>query len=381
MNSSVQSIRRIASNLLWTHGGFLRHPIVDLATDGRIIRVGQCEAPDSLAGVEFYAGILTPGLINTHCHIELSHLSGAISEGCGFAGFAQAMGRVRAGWSLEQQHAAVEAADAQMWSEGIQAVGDIANGEVSFSIKERSPIVYRTFAELFGLQRQSSEHLHPLLRHPKTSITPHSLYSLQDKPFREICTQGDTPLSIHFMESPAEAKLYRRRGELWEWYTRAGLECDFLDFGSPAARLVESVPRDRSVILVHNCCVTQRDIDVVMEHFTAPVWWCLCPQSNHYISRLEPPVELLQRNALNICLGTDSLASSHSLSLFEQMRALKGVSFQKLLTWAVNGARALELSDKLGEIAPGNRCGLNVISGVDYQTMTLQEASRIRRII
>ena len=177
----------------------------------------------------------------------------------------------------------------------MQAVGDISNGDTTFSVKERSRVAYHTFIEFFGLRLVSADSVRPLLRHPHTSLTPHSLYSVQDAPLRAIAAEGDAPLSVHFMESPAESELFARRGPLWEWYRKVGFTCDFLHYGSPAERLVASVPRDRRVILVHNCCVTQRDIDVVMNHFTASVRWCLCPRSNRYISRLEPPVELLRR--------------------------------------------------------------------------------------
>ena len=142
------------------------------------------------------------------------------------------------------------------------------------------------------------------------------------------------------------------------------------------------VPHDRRVTLVHDCCITQRDIDIVMGHFTAPVWWCLCPRSNRYISGLEPPVELLRRNRLNICLGTDSLASNDRLSVFEEMRMFPGIPLPELLAWAAGGgAQALGMEDALGEIAPGRRCGLTVISGLDYGTLCLTPASQIRRIL
>ena len=220
-----------------------------------------------------------------------------------------------------------------------------------------------------------------LLRYPETSLTPHSIYSVQDALFREICAEGDEPLSIHFMETPAEAELFEQRGELWEWYRKAGFTCDFLHYGSPARRIVESVPADRSVILIHNCCVNQQDIDLIMNHFTAPVWWCLCPGSNRYISRLVPPVELLRRNGLNICLGTDSLASNTALSLLGEMQHLGKIPLAELLTWAApNGARALGFSE-LGEVAAGKRPWLAVLSGLDYDSMTLTPASCIARIL
>ncbi|WP_295937704.1 amidohydrolase family protein [uncultured Alistipes sp.] len=382
MNSSVLPSRRIASNLLWTPQGLVRNPLVGVAADGTVLSVETCAEPDRLPGTEFYAGVLAPGLVNAHCHLELSYLRGTIPEGCGFAGFAGAMGQVRDRFTGEERLQAIAAADAAMWQSGIQGVGDVSNGDTSFAAKAHSSIRYHTFVEFFGLRAASADPLQELLQHPHASLTPHSFYSVQDAPLKAIAASGNAPLSIHFMESPAEAELFNERGPLWEWYRKAGFACDFLHHGSPAERLVACVPPDRSVILVHNCCVTQRDIDLVMEHFTAPVRWCLCPRSNRYISRLEPPVELLRRNGLSICLGTDSLASNDRLSVFEEMRMLSGVPLPELLSWAATGgAEALGMDDELGEIAPGRRSGLIVISGIDYDTLQLTPASQIRRIV
>lgn len=382
MNSCAQPSRRIASNLLWTPQGLLRNPLVGVAADGRILSVETCAEPDRSPGTEFYAGVLAPGLVNAHCHLELSYLRGAIPERCGFAGFASALSQVRERFSAEERREAIAAADAAMWQAGIAAVGDIANGDTGFEVKSHSRIAYHTFVEFFGLRAASADHLQPLLRYEHTSLTPHALYSVQDAPLRAIAAEGDAPLSIHFMESPGEATLFERRGPLWDWYVKAGFSCDFLHYGSPAGRLVATVPPDRRVILVHNCCVAQRDIDLIMEHFTAPVRWCLCPRSNRYISGLEPPVELLRRNGLDICLGTDSLASNDRLSVFEEMRLFSGVPLPELLGWAARGgALALGMDDELGEVAPGRRCGLTVVSGLDYDTLCLTPASQIRRIL
>ena len=103
------------------------------------------------------------------------------------------------------------------------------------------------------------------------------------------------------------------------------------------------------------------------------------------MSRLEPlhfaAVELLRRNGLNICLGTDSLASNTALSLLGEMQHLGKIPLAELLTWAApNGARALGFSE-LGEVAAGKRPGLAVLSGLDYDSMTLTPASCIARIL
>lgn len=378
--STSQSFRRIASNYLFTGREVIARPLVTSAPDGRIVSIEQYDQADRLPGVEFYAGLLAPGMVNAHCHLELSYLRGAIPEGGGFTAFARAMGEVRNRFEPAQREAAIDAADARMWADGIQAVGDISNGEESFPVKARSRLLYRTFAEVFGLKRYSAKAQLPLLDNPWTSLTPHAVYSVQDTLFRSLCAEGEAPLSIHFMESPVESELFRQRGELWEWYAQAGLTCDFLHYGSPARRIVESIPSDRSVILVHDCCVTQQDIDLIMEHFTTPVWWCLCPRSNHYISRLCPPVELLRRNGLRICLGTDSLASNSSLSLLEEIRQLPEVPLLESLKWATrNGAEALAL-EEVGEVAVGKRPGLILFSGLDYRTMSLTRDSRLTRI-
>ena len=379
MNSS-KPLRRIASSFLFDGRRIVERPLVTLSDDGCVVGVEQWREPDRMPGTEFYAGLLLPGMVNAHCHLELSYLRGAIPEGCGFAGFAAGMGRVRGRFAAQEREVAADAADAAMERAGIAAVGDVANDETAFGVKSRSRMRYHTFAEVFGLHTTDARGARGLLRHPATSLTPHSLYSLQDGVLRSLAAEGDGPLSIHFMESPAEGELFERRGALWEWYGRAGFTCDFLGYGSPAKRLVASVPPDRSVVLVHDCCVGQRDIDLIMEHFTAPVYWCLCPRSNRYISRLEPPVELLRRNGLNICLGTDSLASNDRLSVLEEMKLLSGVPLPELLGWATAGGASALGMDDMGRVAVGLRPGLSVITGIDYGRMTLTAASAIRRL-
>ncbi len=374
--------RKIASNWLWTPEGFLRRPLVTLDDGGRILDVRTCDDPDREPFTEFHAGLLTPGFVNAHCHLELSALRGRIPEGCGFAGFARAMGEVRGLAGEEERRAAIAAADAEMTRGGIVAVGDIANGEAAFDVKSAGRIAYRTFAEFFGLRTMAADGLRPLLRHPRTSLTPHSVYSVQDAPFRALCAEGTAPLSIHFMESPAEAELFAGRGPLHEWYARAGFACDFLHYGSPAERLVRSIPAERPLILVHACCVGEEEVRRILAHFTAPVYWCLCPRSNRYISRLAPPVALLRSLGARICLGTDSLASNRSLSLLDELRALGGVPLRESLRWAtLGGAEALGLDDALGTVAPGKRPGLNLLTGLDFERMALTPDTRVKPLI
>ncbi len=361
----------------------MSRPLLEVDENGVILSVSSYDQVDRLQNTEFYSGIMTAGFVNAHSHLELSYLQGRIEPYGGFAAFARRIGEVRGEATMEQRIKALEAADVRLRGEGVVAVGDIVNGPSSMGCKARSPIHYRNFGEVFGLSATSLEHMEWVKEHSNSSITTHSIYSLSDKLFREIAARDvESPLSIHFMESDSELELYGGCGSLWEWYQRAGFVCDFLHYGSPARRVVESVPHDRSVILVHNCCVTQSDIDIIMGHFTASVYWALCPSSNYYISKIMPPVDLLRANGLNICLGTDSLASNHKLSILGEIVALGAdVPLAESLDWATRqGAKALCFSD-LGDLEVGKRPGINVISGVDYQRMQLTPKSIVTPII
>ncbi|MFR9565573.1 MAG: amidohydrolase family protein [Rikenellaceae bacterium] len=416
MMSCSSRHRLLASNLLLSGGKLWRNPLVEVDGEGRIVsvrvdgEVGECEGVtgslvdrsamtgslvdrsamtgslvDRSAMTEFYSGIMMAGFVNAHTHLELSYLRGAIEAGGGFAEFASQIGRQRGQFTQSERLKALQLAQLELEREGVAGVGDIVNGETSYEIKAsgRGAIEYRNFAELFGLRTTDMEGVEGLLKRERTSATPHSLYSLNDPIIREIAASGDrsTPLSIHFMESEQEQQLYDRSGALYDWYERSGFECDFLGYSSPAERLISVVPADRSVILVHNCCVTQRDIDLIMSHFTAPVYWCVCPRSNRYISNSVPPLDLLRRGGLNICVGTDSLASNWSLSIVEELRAMASVPLVERLDWATRiGAKALALND-LGDIEVGKRPRINTLSGIDYEALELTERSRVTCIV
>lgn len=382
MRSSLRP-RRIASNLLLSGGELLRNRVVEVAPDGMIlsIEVVEGDAIDRNPSTEFYNGIMLAGFVNAHSHLELSYLRGAIEPGGGFATFASRIGKVRGAFSEEQRLSAIVRGDVEMQRGGIVAVGDIVNGDSSFDIKGRSDIRYRSFVELFGLNTRDTKVVDQYLSNPMSSLTPHSTYSLNDDIFRSIAAAGRAPLSIHFMESTSELELYEGRGGLHNWYEKMGFKCDFLHYGSPAERIVASVPRDRTLLLVHNCFITQRDIDIITEHFCADVFWVLCPLSNRYISNIKPPVELMRRNGLNIAIGTDSLASNRTLSMLDEIVAIEGVPLVERLDWATRqGARALQFDD-LGDIEVGRRPHINILSGIDYQRMELTSQSRITRIV
>lgn len=373
--------RKIASHYALINGRLERNIIIEV-DDRTITSIEQTDSIDNRAGVEFYPGILTAGMVNAHCHLELSYLRGAISEGSGFAGFAGAIGRVRNNFTTEERLRAATVADAKMWEEGIEAVADIANDRLVMPVKERSAIHYHTFIEFFGLNNHSVEVARTIASGDNCSLTPHSTYSVQDEPFRAICADGSAPLSLHFLESDDEKALFDNYGSLHDWYERQGWETDFLHYGTPAERVVISIPANRRILLIHNVKATKEDIATIEQHFTNGVYWVLCPESNRFISRTEPPIETLRNAGVKIAIGTDSLASARHLSMVENMRLLGDIPLDELLIWATrNGAEALGLEASLGDIRVGTSPGIVVIEGADLQNMRVTDQTRSRRII
>ena len=135
--------------------------------------------------------------------------------------------------------------------------------------------------------------------------------------------------------------------------------------------------------MVHNCAVTPSDIEAIEQHFTAPVSWALCPRSNAYISGIEPrSVDLLRACGVNICIGTDSLASNWSLSVVEELKMFRDIPLAELLQWAtINGAKALGVDDRYGSIEVGKRSGIVVLTGVDLEHFTLTPETKAKRIL
>ena len=362
-------MRRIAAHWLLNDGEVTPSPLITLDDEGRIAAIEQWQSLDNVAHTEFYAGALTAGFVNAHCHIELSYLRGHIERGSGFAGFARAIGQVRGEATPEQRIRALVAADRKMQSEGVVVVADIVNGSTSMAMKQQSAIRYHSFAEVFGLC-STAEPMRELLAYPHTTLTPHSTYSLQSGVFGEVASEKYpdervAPLSIHFMESPDELALYSGQGSLAEWYERMGWECDFLHYSSPAKRIAGQVEADRKVMLIHNCCLSEEDYDVIEQHFSQRPSWVVCPRSNDYISGLRPPLGLLRKRGAEICIGTDSLASNEELSMVGEMKMMSEVPLAELCKWAtINGAKALGIDDEFGRVEIGRKCGLVLLEGI-----------------
>lgn len=364
----------------------MRGGILSFDGSGRLLDISVSDAVDREAGVEFFDGALIPGLVNAHCHLELSYLRGKIGRGCGFAGFADAISRVRHEASEADRVAAAGYWQSRMEHDGVVAVGDICNGNSTFGIKSHSPIHYYNFIEGFGLKTKDFRFLDRVKSEAEAvgltaSVTPHATYSLQDASFRELAAKGER-LSIHFMESRAETELFQSRGTLHERNVRLGVDVDFMRYGSPTGRILASVPPEKELLLVHNTFITEQEILAIQERFGERITWVVCPRSNDFIEGAFPPIDLLRRCGGRIAVGTDSLSSNERLSLIDELKCFPSVPLEERLRWAtIGGARALGLEDRIGSFEVGKTPAAVLLSGIAWGDMSLLPEASTQRIL
>jgi len=348
-------------------------------------------------------GILSPGFVNCHCHLELSHMKGVLPEGTGLVNFLLSVIRQR---NTDQQsiiQQAIADAETAMLDNGIVAVGDICNTTDTVSQKSQGNLFYHNFIETMGFveaaapQRMAASRdifngFAGVYSQPITanSLVPHAPYSVSSALFHLVANfPGNQLLTIHNQETDAENEFRRTgQGDLLRLYQAMGLDTSFFK-GTGKRSLPSWLPsfyRNQSIILVHNVATTEEDLAWLEENRgTIPDFsFCLCPNANLYISRQLPDVELLIRSGSPLVVGTDSLASNHQLSILEELKTLQQhlpfLSITTLLQWAtLSGAKALQLDAVLGSFTPGKQPGVLVIEHVEGGK--LMENSSVRRLL
>nr|WP_315423595.1 amidohydrolase family protein [uncultured Pedobacter sp.] len=360
----------------------IKNGVVVVNSDGKIEEVLTREDTENLdLDIVKYKGAIVPGFINTHCHLELSHMLNQIPEQTGLVEFVQHIIKSRQG-DIAEIKQAMYAADQEMFENGIVAVGDISNQISSKEVKEKSKIHYHTFIEAMGFNPDRAVAIMDDVKRIKrdfkplpTSIVPHAPYSVSSELFKlikEEAEKDNTFISVHNQETDNENAFFENKtGGFLDLYEFLGLDITFFE-PTHKTSLQSWLPyiNAQKTLLVHNTVSSKADIAFAKER-NNNLYWCLCPQANLYIENALPDVDLLMDENVKITLGTDSLASNHQLNMLSEMLTLqtcKQVSFEKLLSWAtINGAEFLELDQQIGTIEVGKKPGLNLIQlSADY---------------
>ncbi|MDP4285605.1 MAG: amidohydrolase family protein [Bacteroidota bacterium] len=365
-------------------------------TNGEVIDIVKRETVGE--DVITLKGIISPGFINAHCHLELSHLKNVIPEKTGLIDFVFKVVSQRH-FAEEEILNAIENAENEMLKNGIIAVGDICNNPSTLFQKIKKKIRYYNFIETSGWSPQianvrfekSTVFYNEFIKNDlKTSIVPHAPYSVSENLWEKLVPLfPGKVITIHSQETADEDLFFLEgKGNFTKMYEMMNIDNSFYE--APKTRSVASyfnkLSPAASVILVHNTFTKQKDIDFINEHKNQEqlVSFCLCPNANLYIENTLPPADLLLKNNCHIVLGTDSLASNHQLNILEEIKTIvkkfPKIKTETLLKWAtINGARALKMDKDLGSFEKGKKPGIILIEHTDGPK--IKDNSKIKRLI
>ncbi len=395
-------MRRIGANYIITNTGqALRNAYLEVDENGVILKVIETQGHlQEVANLEFYNGVIIPGFVNTHAHLELSYMKGVIEPQKGLPHFISSLQKTRQTSDKKVISEAIEKANSEMQSEGIVLVGDISNSTDSIDCKIKSSIEYKTFVEVFGLDKYLAHELFDkakLIQNDfrthklQASISPHAPYSVSGKLFElitELSYQENSTISIHNQETESENQMFiDKTGALVDFFKSIKLNLSNFyptGYNSLPSTLIQ-LPKCSKLNLVHNTFSSQEDIDKVLA-YNSHSYWTLCPNANLYIENRLPDINLLYKNGLRLCLGTDSLASNYQLSILEELKTIQKhfplIPFLDLIKWSsYNGADALDKLSTYGSFEEGKKPGVLLIENFDFDSFKLKDTSKVNVLI
>jgi cytosine/adenosine deaminase-related metal-dependent hydrolase len=387
--------RKFKANNIFTGSAFL-DPEMVLVTNNEGIIVDTISAKEAGDNIEVFDGILTPGFINAHCHLELSHLKNVVPEGTGLVKFVQQV-MTKRGASDEEKVGAMKNAEQELYEGGTVAVGDICNTADSISIKQKSNICWHNFIEVSGFVdaiagKRLDDAKIVLDKFQKTNskkqestLSPHAPYSVSKTLFEQLNNETTQQLiTIHNQECLAEEKLYKNKtGSFLELYKNFGI--DISSFHPTGKSSLQSFlpyfTNNQSIISVHNTFIKKDDVDFAKSKVKSQkLYFCICINANKYIEQTIPPFDLLKNSGHDIVIGTDSYASNWQLNVLEEIKMIQqdtNISLQEILTWAtINGAKALQINDTFGSFEKGKKPGVVLIDKVNELATTQQSSAK-----
>lgn len=368
----------------------IKNGVVTVDDNGQVLEVASQAAQDT--DIEKLNGVIVPGFVNAHCHLELSYLRGELAERKGLAGFISELGKKRGVFSSEQIKSAIERAEDEMLRNGIAAVGDVSNTDHSFEQKQKENIAYHTFMEIYDLVPERAEEkiteakgLISKLKSPGASITPHAPYSVTSTLMELLDKMKQPFISIHNQETAAENELFLSgSGELADLVRSAGVDVNAKRRNKSSLLFtLGSILETKKILMVHNTYTSGEDVALMKEYIQAggvEITLCLCPKANLFIENRLPDIRLFMNEGMKLTIGTDSLASNDSLSVLEEMKTISKhfpeISFETLLGWATkNGAEFLGMEEEIGTIEKGKTPVLNLLKGMDDKFQLSEKVS------
>lgn len=371
--------------------------------DGHIIAVGsraELVASYSGAGHTRWHGVLMPGLINAHTHLNYGHAAHLFDNGKPFPQWIQDMPPIIAATSSEQWRASADEGIAAMLAGGTTAAADVVTGEAAISAQYDAGLAGVSYYEVVLADGPRWAEIRPeflstLDAAPPSGvgISPHSPYTLDTAvlaDLADIARARKLRLHPHGAEQSDEvAFVADGTGMFADWATIGGLGLALLDGGSgrtPIAELDSVRLLGADSHIAHGVHADAADRALLRERRTAVA---LCPRSNERLDCGLAPVAAYRAEGNAVAIGTDSLSSSPSLDVLEEVRAVRALAVSQgspergLDQWLVEaltlgGAIALGRND-IGRLEVGARADftiLDVATDTPYASIVADGAGR-----
>lgn len=368
----------------------IKEGVVTIDVNGKILNISTREEHD-LSSIEIYKGIIIPGMVNTHCHMELSHMINKIPTGTGLLLFLQRVVKFRDIPQEEIDNAILDA-DRYMYDQGIVAVGDISNKADTAIIKSKSDIRYYTFVEMFDFMQpfmtdsMITQYSEVYSHHSNTegnnkSYVPHAPYTVSNQLYEFIKNNNpeNSTVSIHNQETIHENQLFESKtGGFIEFYKEFGFSLDgFSETGkSSIYHAMQHLDSDQKTLFVHNTLTTSTDIAAATA-WNPNTYWATCANANLYIENSLPDYQAFIDARANMTIGTDSLSSNWQLSVLEEMKTIQRynsyIPTSTLIEWAtINGAKALGFDDTLGSLTKDKTPGIILLKNTSINSPITQ---------
>jgi aminodeoxyfutalosine deaminase len=369
----MMQVEKISGTQLFTGTTMLDNNYVLILKNNTVAEIiGKENAGENIKNID---GIICPGFVNAHCHLELSYLKNKIPQNTGMVNFILAVLNGR-NTPLDLILQSIKDAEDEMQKNGIVAVGDICNTPNTILLKKNNNIHYTNFIEVSGfaptVAKQRFEEGKKvqqqfLQSHLNATIVPHAPYSVSDHLFALIQNEQALISSIHYNESIAEKEfMLHGIGDFTRLYKTLGVDISFWEGRKNIAsqkivnQNINDTNKSISTLLVHNVVTNEEDIAALQnkKFENEKLSFCVCPNANIFIGNGLPNMDLLIKSGANICLGTDSLASNNQLSIAAEIKTIQKkfphITLETILQWAtINGAKALQIEDQFGSFEKG----------------------------
>ena len=319
--------------------------------------------------------ILLPGLVNAHCHLDYTDMAGSLPPPKTFTDWIHLMISAKAQWGYAEYARSWLNGARMLLQTGTTTVADIeVVPDLLPEVWDATPLRVFSFLEMTGIRarrepravlREAVEKIGSLA-HPRCRawLSPHAPYSTLPELLRlgaREAREKRLRIAMHVAESAHEFEMFARaRGAMFTWLKRNERDMSDCGLGSPVQHLARNGMLGKNLLAVHANYLGPKDAALLAARKVSVVH---CPRSHFYFKHRPFPLGRLLKAGVNVCLGTDSLATVYKtqrekleLNLFEEMRAFAarhpGLSPKKILPMAtVNGARALGLTRRIGELS------------------------------